>query len=116
MTQAALPPSGAARRRDGDLRRLRYASAFEGTTLLLLVLVAVPLKHLAGLPAGVRIMGPAHGLAFTFYVWSVIEAAAAGALGQRDVARLLLAALVPLGSFANLGWLRGRGIDGRAAS
>jgi hypothetical protein len=34
------------------------ASLLEGSTLLALVLVAVPLKHLAGMPQATRIMGP----------------------------------------------------------
>lgn len=83
--------------------RLALASALEGTTLLLLLLVAVPLKHFAGLPMAVRMMGPAHGLAFAFYVWSVIEAGAALGWGRAEVARLLAAALVPFGAFGIFG-------------
>ena len=92
----------------GQLRRLEIASALEGTTLVVLVLVAVPLKHLAGLSLAVRIMGPVHGLAFAFYAWTVIETVSGGGWRQADVLRLTLAALVPFGGFANLGWLHRR--------
>lgn len=46
------------------LTRLRIAGLFEGTTLLFLLLIAVPLKHLAGYPEIVSAAGPVHGLAF----------------------------------------------------
>lgn len=97
-------------------RRLALASALEGTTLLLLLLVAVPLKHFAGLPVAVHMMGPAHGLAFAFYAWSVIEAAAALGWSGGEVARLLAAALVPFGAFRNFGILGIRGIFDRLGS
>lgn len=91
-----------------QLRRLELASALEGSTLLLLVGVAVPLKHLAGLPTMVHAMGPIHGLAFALYVWTVVETVSGGGWGRQQVLRLALAALVPFGGFANLGWLRRR--------
>ena len=51
-----------------QLRRMRVVSLIEGSTLLLLLLVAVPLKHLAGIFVATRIMGPVHGLAFLAYM------------------------------------------------
>lgn len=36
----------------------------ECTTLLALVLTAVPLKHLAGGSLGLQVTGPVHGIAF----------------------------------------------------
>ena len=45
------------------LRNLQYLSLLEATTLVVLVCVAVPLKHLAGYPVAVSIMGPVHGIA-----------------------------------------------------
>ena len=101
------PPNG----RDLELaqcRRLELASALEGTTLLVLIFVAVPLKHLAGEPALVTVLGPVHGFAFSLYVWTVIETMAGGGWTRGDAARLAFAALVPFGAYANLGWLRKR--------
>ncbi len=51
-----------------QLRRLKIVSLVEGTTLLLLVFIAVPLKHLAGWKAMSSVMGPIHELAFLAYV------------------------------------------------
>ncbi len=92
----------------GRLNLLEVASLTEAATLLLLVFVAMPLKHLASLPKIVEVMGPLHGIAFAFYAWTLIEAVAAGGWSRSDVVRLALAALVPFGGFANLGWLHRR--------
>ncbi len=81
-----------------SLRNLRLASLGEGATLLLLVLVAVPLKRLAGWPTGVSIMGPIHGAAFLLYAALVLRHSG-GLLRGRDTALLLLAAFVPFGAF-----------------
>lgn len=51
---------------------LRHLALLEGLTLLLLILVAVPLKYAAQWPLGVRIVGPIHGLAFLVYCWGLI--------------------------------------------
>ncbi|CAO4153289.1 DUF3817 domain-containing protein [Methylorubrum thiocyanatum] len=91
-----------------QLRRLEIASALEASTLLLLVCLAVPLKHLADQPGMVRALGPVHGLAFALYAWTVVETVAGGGWSRREVSRLALAAFVPFGGFANLGWLRRR--------
>jgi integral membrane protein len=48
--------------------RLRTIGMMEGMSFLLLLLIAMPLKYLAGLPEGVQIMGWAHGLLFVLYM------------------------------------------------
>ena len=78
----------------------------EATTLILLVGVAVPLKHLAGWPMGVSVMGPVHGLVFLGYVWTAVQTVAGGGWSRREIARLLIVACVPLGGFANLAFLQ----------
>jgi integral membrane protein len=84
-----------------QLRRMRVVSLIEGSTLLLLLLVAVPLKHIAGLPIATRIMGPVHGLAFLTYGWMLIRTVSGGGWSRADIARLSIAALIPFGAFIN---------------
>jgi len=84
-----------------QLRWMRAVSLIEGSTLLLLVLVAVPLKHVAGLPVATRIMGPVHGLAFLTYGWMLIRTIAGGGWSRADIMRLTIAALIPFGAFVN---------------
>lgn len=84
-----------------QLRRMRLVSLLEGTTLLLLVLVAVPLKHLAGFAVATTIMGPIHGLAFLLYVWMLIESVAGGGWSRAEALRMVAVAFIPFGAFVN---------------
>lgn len=88
------------------MRRLRVMALIEGTTLVGLVFVAMPLKHLLGQPLAVHVMGPVHGIAFVAYIWSLISAAAGGGWARREIARLAVGALIPFASFLNERWLR----------
>lgn len=90
------------------LRRLRLAGWAEGVTLLLLLGVAVPLKHLAGWPQGVSLMGPVHGLAFMTYLACAVEAVSGGGWTRAQAARLLGASMIPFGTFLNDRWLAAR--------
>ena len=84
-----------------QLHRLEFASLVEGTTLLFLLVIAVPLKHLYGWPIGVRIMGPVHGLAFCAYLWFVVQTVTGGDWRTREIARVLICAFIPFGAFFN---------------
>ena len=46
------------------IARLRVLGRIEGVTLLTLIGIAVPLKHLAGEPMLVTLLGPLHGAVF----------------------------------------------------
>ncbi|WP_213937993.1 DUF3817 domain-containing protein [Pseudomonas sp. dw_612] len=83
----------------GTLRQLRYAAILEGTTLVVLLGIAVPLKHVFNWPAAVQIIGPLHGLVFLLYCWLVITAAESEKWKRSDLARALGSALIPLGGF-----------------
>ena len=84
-----------------QLRRMRAVSLLEGTTLLLLLCVAVPLKHLAGLPVATAIMGPIHGIAFILYIWMLVQTIAMGGWTGTAAARMVRAAFIPFGAFVN---------------
>ncbi len=90
------------------LKRLHLASLVEGSTLVVLTCIAVPLKHLGGYPQATAFMCPIHGLAFLFYVWMVINTASGGMWRKGEVARLLILAFIPFGTFFNLGMIRRR--------
>jgi integral membrane protein len=71
----------------------------EGGTLVLLLFVAVPLKHWADLPEATAWLGPVHGGAFLFYLWAL---AATAAEDKWPLPRSLIwavAAMVPFGTF-----------------
>jgi len=81
---------------------LRAVALAEGTAFLLLLLVAVPLKHLAGIDAPVLILGPLHGIAFLSYVWLIARLAVEQAWSPGRAIRLAAAGLLPLGAFVAL--------------
>ena len=91
-------PSDDDRRQIG---RMRIASVLEATTLAVLVLVAVPLKHAFGMPALFSVMGPVHGLAFLFYIWMLIQSHFQIGWSGREWVRMILCAFIPLAGFVN---------------
>ena len=88
-----------------DIGRLRLAGYLEGATLITLLFVAVPLKHLAGMDMFVRILGPIHGGAFVLYFVCAVSAVSAHSFGRGGSARVVVAAVVPFGTFVNDGLL-----------
>ena len=76
-----------------------------------MVVIAVPLKRLAGIDGAVTIMGPVHGAAFLVYLYAVVEAWGAGDLTGWLATRALAAAMVPFGT-----WLNDRALSRRAAA
>lgn len=106
-------------RQDGErvlLRQMRRTSLFEGATLVALVCIAVPLKHVAGDPMLTSIMGPIHGIAFLIYMWTVIHVVSAGGWRKAEIARLVAAAFVPFGAFLTMRLLKRKAaaLEGRA--
>jgi len=104
----AEAPAGAAFERE-QLRRLEFLSIAEATTLVLLVCIAVPLKHAFGWPLGSRLLGPIHGFAFLAYNWIALQTVAGGGWSRRDAARLFLVSFLPFAGYFNIGLLRRRG-------
>lgn len=83
------------------IRKLRIAGLIEGSTLLVLLLIAVPLKHIGGIPQFVTIMGPLHGVAFIAYLRFLAEAVSQGDWQRRDIIRTAAVSFIPLGTFYN---------------
>lgn len=85
-----------------QLRRLEIASCAEAISLLTLVCIAVPFKHLAGYASAVHIMGPVHGVVFLAYLWTAVQTVAGGDWSVAEASRLFVGAVVPFGGFFNL--------------
>lgn len=77
----------------------RTVGFLEGTSFLLLLGVAMPLKYLADMPLAVRYVGWAHGVLFLAYV--AVAFAAADRMNWTVKQRLgsLVAAVLPFGPF-----------------
>lgn len=101
MSETALAPQ--------SLRQLRIAALIEGCTLVTLICIAAPLKHLAGIPVASAIMGPVHGIAFVAYVWLIFSTRRELGWSTGEIARLLIPAFIPFGTFFNVGFLNRKG-------
>ena len=82
------------------LGRLRLLGLFEGLSLLLLLGVAVPLKHFYGDASLVRAVGPVHGLLFVLFALSTLRVGVEQHWRFcRTTWKVLLACFVPFGTF-----------------
>lgn len=87
---------------------LRVLCFLEASTLLVLLLIAVPLKHLAGMSWVVSMVGPVHGIVFLIYCWNLVRLATARELTPAVAWTLALAASIPFGGFVIWKWLEAR--------
>ena len=83
-----------------QLRRFRWVALLEGTSFVLLLFFAMPLKYWAGLPIAVRIVGMVHGLLFVVFVGALFQVALERGWSARRWGVALLSSLVPFGTFA----------------
>jgi len=79
--------------------RLRLIGIVEAVSFLMLLGIAMPLKHFAEMPQAVRILGWVHGLLFIGFVVALILARDAMRWSFRWTGLVLLAALLPFGPF-----------------
>jgi integral membrane protein len=81
------------------LGRFRLVSFLEGLSFLILLLIAMPLKYLAGEPGAVRVVGMIHGVLFLAYVLLLIQVWADTRWPLQRIALLFVASLLPFGTF-----------------
>lgn len=81
------------------LRYFRYAGLAEGVSFLLLLLIAMPLKYIYGLPEAVKYTGWAHGVLFVLYIALAYYAKVQRQWPLQKFALAVMAAFMPLGTF-----------------
>jgi integral membrane protein len=96
------------------MRFLRFVSFAEGISYLLLLLVAMPLKYVWGMPVAVKWVGLAHGILFIALGVAVLLAMALAALPFKTAFVVGIASLLPAGPFFADRLLR-RHLESRAA-
>jgi integral membrane protein len=84
---------------DSPLGRLRAVGIWEGTSFLVLLGIAMPLKYFAGHPEAVRIVGMAHGILFLLYIAATIQVAMELEWPWRRTVAVLIASVLPGGPF-----------------
>ncbi|WP_129715248.1 DUF3817 domain-containing protein [Pedobacter sp. SYP-B3415] len=80
--------------------RLRMIAYLEGTSLLILVLIAVPLKYYSHDPALVKVIGPIHGALFLWFIFNTLSVGIQQRWRFRERTwKVLLACIIPFGTF-----------------
>lgn len=80
--------------------RLRIIAIVEGFSLLILIFIAVPLKHFMGNPLFVKIMGPIHGALFLLFLFNTLSVGIEQQWKfKKTTWKVLLACIIPFGTF-----------------
>ncbi len=82
-----------------DFTILRWVALFEGTSLLLLLFIAMPLKYYMSMPEAVKIVGIAHGILFLSFLVILFSHAAKRELGLMKTIAGFFASFIPFGTF-----------------
>jgi integral membrane protein len=100
---------GAAPARQAALRkayaRYRLLAYVVGCVLVVLVLVAVPLKYAAGTPQLVSIIGPVHGVLYIVYLLATFDLATKAKFAFKRTILVMLAGTIPFVSFVAEHWV-----------
>jgi integral membrane protein len=75
VTQAASVETNLNEEQVSSLKTLTIMGYLEGTSFLLLLGIAMPLKYMMGIPEGVKYIGMAHGVLFIAYIVILMGAA-----------------------------------------
>ena len=79
---------------------LRVIGLLEGISLLLLLGIAVPAKHIFGDPTLVKTIGPIHGILFLLFVFNTLSVGIAQKWRFKTTTwKVLVACLIPFGTF-----------------
>ena len=93
-TTRTLPP-----RTEGALTRYRVMAYVVGVMLLVLVLVAVPLRYAAGIPEVSKVVSPVHGFLYIVYLVAAFDLALKARWTAKGTVLVLLAGTIPFVSF-----------------
>jgi integral membrane protein len=80
--------------------RLRIIGFLEGTSLLILLFIAMPLKYIFGMPLLTRPVGTVHGALFLLFIFNTLSVGVEQ--NWRFAAttwKVLLACIIPFGTF-----------------
>lgn len=88
------------------IRRLRLIGTAEGTSMLVLLFVAMPLKYFAGMPLAVKYVGWLHGLLFILFMLAALDAYNRYNWPFKRLVHAFIAAFLPFGTFVFDKWLK----------
>ncbi|MFZ2554056.1 MAG: DUF3817 domain-containing protein [Psychrobacter urativorans] len=92
-----LPPL--TKQQDAALKRLTIMGYLEGSSYLLLLGIAMPLKYMMGIPEAVKYTGMTHGILFIAYLLILLLVASKIKMPVWAVPAGVLGSLLPFGPF-----------------
>lgn len=81
------------------IRTFRMIALAEGTSFLILLCIAMPMKYFMGMPLAVRIVGLIHGILFLLYVGQLARLRTTYQWDNRFVIQAFVASILPFGTF-----------------
>jgi integral membrane protein len=83
-----------------SIGRLRILAILEGISLLVLVFIAVPLKHVWDIPGLSKSLGPIHGALFLLFVFNALRVGVEQQWKFKETTwKILVACFIPFGTF-----------------
>lgn len=71
----------------------------EGTSFLILIFIAMPMKYMMGMPLAVRIVGSIHGFLFLLYIARLAILRSKYQWDNRFSLQAFIASILPFGTF-----------------
>lgn len=90
------------------MRYFAWLSNIEGSSLLLMMFVAMPLRAITKDPMPTRYLGLIHGLLFLMFLYTLLTVAIENRWGVRKSIAALIMGSVPFGSFFILKMVNGQ--------
>ena len=87
------------KKQSAALKSLTIIGYLEGTSFLLLLCIAMPLKYMLDIPEGVKYIGMAHGILFITYIIILIGSAIKMKMPLWAIPAGVLGSLLPFGPF-----------------
>ncbi|MDN6275239.1 DUF3817 domain-containing protein [Psychrobacter sp.] len=92
-------PSTLTKSQNATLRNLTIVGYLEGTSFLLLLGIAMPLKYMLDMPEAVRYIGMAHGVLFIAYILMLVITASKIKMPLWAMPAGVLGSFLPFGPF-----------------
>lgn len=84
---------------NSNIGRLRLLAVLEGSSLLILLFISMPLKQLYNMTLLTSILGPIHGILFLLFVISAINISIENNLKfKKTTWKILIACFIPFGT------------------
>lgn len=82
-----------------QIRIFKWISIFEGTSFLLLLFIAMPLKYVWNMPQMVEVVGMLHGLLFVVYIMGAFYLFKPLNWTYKTLLIVVVSSIVPFGPF-----------------